>query len=73
VGKGLHTSFWRDTWVGDAPLQDRFPRLFSISLQKEASVAEVSCSNSGLERWRRSFFEWEKALLIELMESINIW
>jgi hypothetical protein len=27
--------------LGDIPLKDRFPRLFSISIQKEASVAEI--------------------------------
>jgi hypothetical protein len=30
VKDGNHTSFWSDIWVGQMPLKDRFPRLFSI-------------------------------------------
>jgi hypothetical protein len=56
------------TSVGDSPLRDRFPHLFSISLQKEVSVADVRSPNSDLERWRLVWrwvlFEWEKALLL---------
>jgi hypothetical protein len=75
LGDGRFTSFWCDKWVGDLPLCDRFPRLFSISINKEASVAEVSRRNSGMLNWnlswRRRLFEWEKLLLIELMEVVN--
>jgi hypothetical protein len=41
VGRGDNTRFWKDAWVGNSPLCARFPRLFSISLQKEASVEEM--------------------------------
>jgi hypothetical protein len=41
VGNEALTSFWADKWIGELPLKDRFPRLFSISNQKEASVAEI--------------------------------
>jgi hypothetical protein len=37
LGNDTHTSFWDDIWVGNLPLKDRFPRLFSISTQKEAT------------------------------------
>ncbi|MCH79829.1 hypothetical protein A2U01_0000587, partial [Trifolium medium] len=75
LGNGLHTSFWRDTWVGEVPLWDCFPRLFSISSQKEASVAEVRSSHNGIVGWRldwrRMFFEWEQVLFNDLLEIIN--
>jgi hypothetical protein len=41
IGDGRATSFWKDTWVVERPFETRFPRLFSISSQKEASVAAV--------------------------------
>ena len=31
VGKGNATSLWRDTWVCETPLKDKFPQLFQIS------------------------------------------
>jgi hypothetical protein len=60
LGNGALTSFWRDKWIGEIPLCDRFPRLFSISTQKEASVEEVrnqtSVSGDWRLEWRRRFF-----------------
>jgi hypothetical protein len=41
IGNGLNTRFWKDCWVGNSSLMERFPRLFSISTQKEATVAEI--------------------------------
>jgi hypothetical protein len=75
MGNGTNTRFWTDTWVGDVSLQSRFPRLFSISIQKNASVAEVANPGSGVDcwtlSWRMRLFEWEKALLTELLEIIT--
>ncbi|XP_029148758.1 uncharacterized protein [Arachis hypogaea] len=34
VGDGRRTRFWEDVWLYCGPLKDRFPRLFSISMQK---------------------------------------
>jgi hypothetical protein len=45
LGNGTNTSFWKDTWVGNLSLKDRFPRLFSISTQQEATVAELYVNN----------------------------
>nr|GEW46975.1 RNA-directed DNA polymerase, eukaryota, reverse transcriptase zinc-binding domain protein [Tanacetum cinerariifolium] len=36
---GLNTRFWFDTWILDFPLNVRFPRLFSLELDKYISVA----------------------------------
>jgi hypothetical protein len=76
LGNGALTSFWFDIWVGDLSLKNRFPRLFLISTQKEASVAHLW--NSGTEvnkwyvMWRRRLFVWEENLVEELMEIINM-
>jgi hypothetical protein len=75
MGNGLKTSFWRDKWAGDIPLKDRFPRLFSISNQKDAVVAAVYNPLADNSRWslvwRRRLFEWEKELVNELLGVIN--
>ncbi|GJS33367.1 RNA-directed DNA polymerase, eukaryota [Tanacetum coccineum] len=39
IGDGNGTRFWFDKWLGDKPLQDLFPRLFALELDKEALVA----------------------------------
>jgi hypothetical protein len=35
IGMGSSTLFWKDSWLGHRPLCDIFPRLFSISSQKD--------------------------------------
>lgn len=35
VGNGRKTSFWNDKWIGNSSFRAKYPRLFSISNQKE--------------------------------------
>ena len=35
LGNDIHTRFWKDVWVGEVPLSQSSPRLFSLSNQKE--------------------------------------
>jgi hypothetical protein len=35
VSDGASTSFWSQRWIGDQTLGKAFPRLFSLSIQKE--------------------------------------
>jgi hypothetical protein len=50
VGNGLASSFWNDTWKEDTCFRDKYPRLFLISNQKEATVGEVGVeSDQGME------------------------
>lgn len=37
VGKGNRTQFWKDLWIGDRPLKNRFPRLFRVARNKLAA------------------------------------
>jgi hypothetical protein len=75
VGNGVNTSFWYDTWVGESPLKDWFPRLYSISTQKEVSVADMWYPTDGVAKWRllwrRRFFVCEETVLEEMLEVIN--
>ncbi|GAU25119.1 hypothetical protein TSUD_274080 [Trifolium subterraneum] len=75
VGRGDTTRFWKDCWVGQVPLCESFPRLFSISLQKEALVSEIRVGGEGVSwwewGWRRSLFVWEEELLLGLQDFIS--
>jgi len=75
IGNGNNTSFWKDRWVGEAPIRNIFPRLFSISNQKEAKVKEVVTWQGGGRSWnltwRRLPFSWEANLVDNLMALLE--
>jgi hypothetical protein len=74
LGNGENTSFWADRWTEEVPLRDLFPRLFSISMEKEASVASLKNIKGEVSWnlvWRRRLFEWEKILLQEMLALLN--
>jgi hypothetical protein len=41
VGNGMDTRFWEDTWLGDKPLSQQYPSLYSIVQWKQVLVANV--------------------------------
>ncbi|GKB35850.1 RNA-directed DNA polymerase, eukaryota [Tanacetum coccineum] len=40
IGGGQSTSFWLETWKGDIPFRDMFPRLFALESAKHICVAD---------------------------------
>lgn len=36
-----NTNFWKDIWVGNAPISISFPHVFSISTQNVAKVGDL--------------------------------
>ncbi|GJY05619.1 RNA-directed DNA polymerase, eukaryota [Tanacetum coccineum] len=67
VGNGESTSFWNDLWLGDSPLNKRFPRLFFLEVDKNISVATKLRDSSLTESFRRpprSGIEEENLLLL---------
>jgi hypothetical protein len=68
LGNGTNTRFWRDLQLGDSRLCDKFPRLFSLSLQKEIFAREVGVLEGGRRvwnlRWRRGFFNGRRIVLL---------
>ncbi|AET03565.1 hypothetical protein MTR_8g073020 [Medicago truncatula] len=42
--------FWKDPWLGDIPLRICFPRLFQVSIQKEAKVFDMTIRELLLDR-----------------------
>jgi hypothetical protein len=39
VNNGMSTRFWEDTWLGNKPLADQYPSLYSIVRNKNVTVA----------------------------------
>jgi hypothetical protein len=76
IGNGMLTRFWRDVWIGDSPLCIKFPRLFSLSMQKEVCVREL-LKVEGDRRWwnfiwRRNLFQWEEERVNVLEDLLGI-
>ena len=69
VGDGAETLFWTHRWIGGTPLCVRFPRLFDLTENKDASVAtlfSLGLMHGGEGwRWRRRLWAWEEDLLEE--------
>jgi len=75
VGNGVDTSFWMVNWCGGRSFALKYPRLFSISNQREAMVGDIGVvTEEGLVwnfSWRRRLFVWEEELLLSLMEDLE--
>jgi mannosylglycoprotein endo-beta-mannosidase len=75
VVNGASTSFWSQKWVGNFTLESTFPRLFSLSDQKEAMVSELAvCGVDSIVwnfNWRRVLFVWEETLVNRLYDLLN--
>lgn len=73
VQSGNNTLFWKDIWLGDQSLEAAFPRLFSVSNQKNAKIEEVF--NYADQSWglifRRRLFLWEEGQLEVLKQMLN--
>ena len=64
VGNGSSILFWHDRWVEAGVLKEKFPRLFSVSLQKQSYIYQMGewAENSWVWRlyWRRELYDWEQ-------------
>jgi hypothetical protein len=64
IGNVARANCWCDKWARDSTLSSRFPRLFSISSQKEATNSEMVTMEADSLRWnlvwRRRLFIWEE-------------
>jgi hypothetical protein len=75
IGRGDETKFWEELWVGNQPLCDRFPRLYSISIQREVMVSNMGSWIDNAWRWdfrwRRRFFDWETDVARQLEQVVE--
>ncbi|XP_071709331.1 uncharacterized protein [Rutidosis leptorrhynchoides] len=73
VGNGVSTKFWKDIWLGNVRLADKFNRLFRLDLDGDASVADrVQLTDTGHKlfgQWRR---EPQGRVAAELLELTNL-
>jgi hypothetical protein len=74
VGNGARTSVWCDKWLQDSALYLRFPRLFSLSNQKEAMISELVVFEGDRKvwnfSWRRGLFHWVEESVCLLVNSL---
>ncbi|XP_068475329.1 uncharacterized mitochondrial protein AtMg00310-like [Phaseolus vulgaris] len=74
VGDENDIFFWKDRWLKGEALKSVFPRLFSISSNKDSNLLEVGSWTNGrwvwqLD-WRRSFFDWENPMADQLSQLL---
>ncbi|XP_068487140.1 uncharacterized protein [Phaseolus vulgaris] len=75
LDNGKSILFWEDVWMGNIALKGIFPRLFSLSLNKESLLEDCGNWSNGVWKWnlewRRSLFEWEKTHVCQLYEEVS--
>jgi hypothetical protein len=73
VGNGGSTRFWEEKWIDDTTLKEKFPRLFSLSDQKEVFISELFDGLFDRSRlmWRRRLFQWEEELVDQLVQLVR--
>lgn len=75
VGNGRVTRFWNDVWRGNSSFPAKYPRLFSLSNQKEGFIGDCRVSGGVGGNWdfswRRDLFVWEEDLVDAMLEDLN--
>ena len=54
-------SLWDDVWMGNENLRSKFPRLFSLSISKDANLAPFEEWLNGSWKW---VLVWRRGLLV---------
>ncbi|KAG5601410.1 hypothetical protein H5410_032780 [Solanum commersonii] len=70
IGDGGKTLFWEEVWAGQA-LKASFPELFSLSLQKVATVKEMRDAQGWNLKFRRPLNDWEVNRMVEFLNIPN--
>lgn len=68
---GKSIQFWRDVWLGQVPLNVRFPRLFCCNEQQQALMCEVLLEDGPCLSFKRSFGEAESEEWQELLQVLS--
>ena len=75
VGNGNSIFFWHDKWCDQGPLKGAFPRLFSISTQRNYFIAHMGSWHEGSWAWnltwRRNLYDWEQEETVRLTQIIQ--
>ena len=63
IGNGKSVQFWHDRWCEVETLKRAFPRLYTISLQKNLLISQMGDWQEGSWAWhlvwRRNLYDWE--------------
>uniref|UniRef100_A0A2N9IE81 Reverse transcriptase zinc-binding domain-containing protein n=1 Tax=Fagus sylvatica TaxID=28930 RepID=A0A2N9IE81_FAGSY len=74
VGDGAHIKFWQHQWCGETPLQRRFPELYQLASNREASVKDLALYDGTSFHWNVSFTrlvqDWELESVAEFLDVI---
>lgn len=75
VGNGDSIRFWHDKWCDSEPVKVSFPRLLSISSQKDFYISQMGYwqDNSWIWAltWRRRLYDWEIDDYLRLESTIE--
>ncbi|RVX14524.1 putative ribonuclease H protein [Vitis vinifera] len=75
AGKGNKIRFWYDQWCGCLVLSQRFPHLYAMAVQRNATVEEMWDQNCGQRGWNlrfiRDFNDWELDMLGNLLHDLR--
>ncbi|GKB89919.1 hypothetical protein Tco_0962191 [Tanacetum coccineum] len=73
VISGSSTRIWKDVWFGSQSLDQIYPRLFALALDKNCSVQQwVSASSENRDLWRRDLFLGREMEELENFDSVII-
>jgi hypothetical protein len=56
IGNGERTLFWEDTWLGQKPIRELFPRLYLLTFYVNITVSKVFSEGWGVIRFQRILF-----------------
>ena len=72
IGDGKRARFWEDWWIGNAPLNKNYPRLYDLCFDKNKTVKQVF--NKGLEnvQFRRTLLGDARELW-GILERLVVW
>ena len=51
MGRGDSVLLWEDLWIGNVSLKDRFPRLYSLSLEKLSNIEDCGMCDGLAWHW----------------------
>ncbi|XP_050222864.1 uncharacterized protein LOC126672962 [Mercurialis annua] len=73
LGNGSSVRFWSDIWLGDSPLDVRYGQLFSLSMNKQASVHQMLSGINSVSDYSQqaSRFSWRRRLRIGEQDQLS--
>ena len=75
VGNGIRVKFWKDLWCENQSLEEAFPILFNLSVNKEGQVAEAWEEDGVGGSWglcfNRHLNDWEVGEVESLLSKLH--